>query len=201
MELLEPDWSQPKPSPDEARMTCQRIQLSPVKLPQQPFDAFLESLTASHRNGGVQVAAFHLGANRVFDWFASRNRLTEFGLLDALLAQPTIREAVPELRIPDPLKEAAGFNFSIPFTLDGNLANSLYRGGAYHRVNGDGAKEKELAGSVCDAMFGRRFGEVNRFTSHEPWTSWFGGIAWDSSDIVFDRRLRRLWLIAITDSD
>jgi len=201
VEVLEPDWNQPKPSPDEAAQMCSRVQLSQVILPEQQFNVFIQSIRKSHRKGGVQLAAFDMEVDPIFDWFASRNRLTEFGVLDALLVQPTIRQAVPELKIPDSLSQGAGFGLSTPFTLDGNLAHALYHGGAYHKQRGDGRNEKELAGAVCNAMFGLRFGEVSRYTSHEPWTPWFRAIAWDSSDIVFDRRIRRLWLVAITDTD
>jgi hypothetical protein len=199
--VLEPNWSQPKPSVDDAVTMCSRVQLSRVELPEQPFNTFVESISKSHRKGGIQLVAFDVGVDSVFDWFASRNRLTDFGLLDALLVQPTFRQAVPTLNIPDTLSQGAGFDLSTPFILDGALAQALYHGGAYHKQQGDGKKEKELANAVCDAMFGGRFAEVSRYTSHEPWTPWFCAIAWDSSDIVFDRRIRRLWLIAITDTD
>jgi hypothetical protein len=86
------------------------------------------------------------------------------------------------------------------FTLDGSLASSLYHG-ALITEKRDGKKEKELALALCNAMFDLRFGEVNRYTSPEMWTPWFYGIEWDSSDVILDRRLRRLWLIAITDTD
>jgi hypothetical protein len=91
--------------------------------------------------------------------------------------RPTFRQAVPELKIPDTLSQGAGFELSTPFTLDGAFAQALYHGGAYHKQQGDGKKEKELAIAVCDAMFGGRFGEVSRYTSHEPWTPWFCAIA------------------------
>lgn len=201
MELLEPDWSQPKPSPEEATAMCRRIALGTVILPEYPFDEFIQSINMSHRNGGVQIAAFDIGADSVFDWFASRNRLWEFGILDGLLVRSTIRETVLELKIPETFPEGAGFGMGTSFTLDGGLASSLYRGGAYHKPTGDGRKEKELALAVCNAMFGLRFGEVNRYTSTAMWTPWFYGIAWDSSDVILDRRLRRLWLVAITDTD
>lgn len=201
MKLLEPDWNQPKPSSEEAAAMCRRIALDRVTLPAHRFDEFVRSINLSHHNGGVQIAALDIGADSVFDWFASRNRLWEFDILDGLLVRSTIREAVPELRIPETLPEGAGFGMETPFTLDGGLASSLYIGGAYHKAKGDGRKEKELALSVCDAMFDLRFGEVNRYTSAAMWTTWFYGIAWDSSDVIFDRRLRRLWLLVITDTD
>jgi hypothetical protein len=201
MKLLEPDWNQPKPSPSEATEMCSRVQLTRVLLHDQPFNVFAESINNSHTNGGLQLAAFEIGVNAIFDWFASRNRLTEFDVLDSLLVRPTIREALPELGVPDNLPDGAGFGLSTSFTLDGNFAHSLYHGGAYHKKTGDGRREKELAARVCDAMFGLRFAEVSRYTSSKTWTRWFGGIAWDSSDILFDGRLRRLWIIAITDTD
>jgi len=192
MEVLEPNWNAPKPTWDEANAMATNIDLVKVVLPTHPFDEFVESLNKSHTNGGVQLAAFDVGPDPVFDWFASRNRLWEFDVMDALLVRPTIRQALPELKIPDSFAESAGFGMASAFTLDGALADALFRGGAYHQQKGDGKKEKELAMAVCDAMFGLRFGEVYRYTSSAMWTPYFYGI---------DRRLRRLWLIAITDTD
>jgi hypothetical protein len=209
VKLLEPDWNQAKPSWDEAVEMCSRVQLTQVLPTNEPFKVFAESINKSHRNGGLQLAGFEVGFNIVFDWFASRNRLTEFDVLDRLLVRPTIREALPELAIPDSfadgkgcsLSTSFGFGLSTSFTLDGDFARSLYHGGAYHKQTGDGRPEKELAIRVCDAMFGLRYGEVNRYTSSQMWTPFFRGIAWDSSDVLFDRRLRRLWIVAITDTD
>jgi hypothetical protein len=209
MMLLEPDWNQPKPSWDEAVEMCSRVQLTQVLPTNEPFKVFAESINKSHRKGGLQLGGFEVGFNIVFDWFASRNRLTEFDVLDRLLVRPTIREALPELAIPDSLADGKGcslstsfgFGLSTSFTLDGDFAHSLYHGGAYHKKTGDGRTEKELAIRVCDAMFGLRYGEVNRYTSNQMWTPFFGGIAWDRSDVFFDRRLRRLWIVAITDTD
>lgn len=209
MNLLEPDWNQPKPSSDDAREMCCRVQLTQVLATTEPFKVFAKSISESHTNGGLQLAGFEVGFNIVFDWFASRNRLTEFDLLDHLLVRSTIREALPELGIPDGsvdqtgcgLTTSFGFGLSTSFTVDGDFAHALYQGGAYHRKTGDGRLEKELAIRVCDAMFGLRYGEVSRYTSNQMWTPWFAGIAWDSSNVLFDRRLRRLWIVAITDTD
>jgi hypothetical protein len=201
LKLLEPDWNQAKPNWDEAIEMCSRVQLTQVLPTNEPFKVFAESINNSHRNGGLQLAGFEVGFNIVFDWFASRNRLTEFDVLDRLLVRPTIREAIPDLAIPESFADGTGFALSTSFTLDGDFAHSLYHGGAYHKQTGDGRMEKELAVRVCDAMFGLRYGEVNRYTSSQMWTPWFRGIAWDRSDVLFDRRLRRLWIVAMTDTD
>jgi hypothetical protein len=65
----------------------------------------------------------------------------------------------------------------------------------------DGKAAKRLALDVCDAMFGLRYGEISMYESYESWTPWFRGIAWDLTEVVFDRRSRRLWVFAITDTD
>src|SRR5438874_12505340 len=111
--MLDPDWNQAKPSADETVRMCSHVQLSPVILPEQPFLAFVESIANSHVNGGAQLAAFDVGANSDFDWFASRNRLSEFAVLDNLLVQSSFKRSVPELRIPDSRPEGSGFTLGI----------------------------------------------------------------------------------------
>src|SRR6516164_1320552 len=100
MDLLVPDWNQRKPTPDNVREMVQRIQLTPVRLPAHPFDKFLDRVRDSHVNGGAHLAAFNVGPDDVFDWFASRKRLWEERILDLLVLHPVIAEAIPELRIP-----------------------------------------------------------------------------------------------------
>jgi len=87
------------------------------------------------------------------------------------------------------------------FLLDGTLAHVLYQGGAYHKPQGDGRAEKTFALEVCDAMFGLRYGEILCNPNYDAWTPWFRGIAWDLTIVVFDCRTRRIWLLAITDTD
>jgi hypothetical protein len=48
-----------------------------------------------------------------------------------------------------------------------------------------------------------RFSEVLYFQSHNAWTPWFGAIsiALDWTAVLIDRRLRKLWILAVTDED
>ena len=147
------------------------------------------------------MVAFDVGADPVFDWYASRNRLWDERLLEFLMAHSAIREALSELAIPENPQIEKGFSMESQFILGGTLAGILYQGGAYWQATGDGRSENRLAMEVCDAMFGLRFGEVTCNFNADPWTPWFCGIAWDLTAVVFDRRERRLWILAVTDTD
>jgi hypothetical protein len=136
----------------------------------------------------------------VFDWFASRNRLSDERLIYKLIVHPAIREALPQVQIPES-KAETGLAMGRPFLIDGSLARALYNGGAYTVAVGEGRGDKDLALKVCDDIFGLRFGEVSLLESFQGWTPWFKGIVWDMTVVLFDRRLRRLSILAITDTD
>jgi hypothetical protein len=178
----------------------QRIGLTPVTLPAKPFSDFLHRLRESHSNGGAHIAAFDVLPDSIFDWFASRNRLSDEELIDTLITHPAIRAALGEIAIPE-IKPSTGLALADPFLLDGRFARCLHAGGAYWNAEGDGKTCKTLALDVCNAMFGLRYGEVALFESFQAWTPWFHNIAWDLTEVVFDRRLRRLWVFVVTDTD
>jgi len=200
-ELLEPDWAQPRPTFIDVQDMCQRLQLEPITLPLEPFDKFLAALRTSHDNGGAHLVAFDVGPDLIFDWYASRNRLAEERLLDSLLNHSAIRQALADVLVPSSTKPESGLVLSEQFILDCKIAGILYDRGAYGQARGDGRTEKAFAIELCDAMFGLRFGEVSCYMSYEAWTPWFKGIAWDLTAIVFDRRMRKLWILAVTDTD
>ena len=181
-----------------------RVTLTAVNLPTEPFGKFIAQVRRSHDNGGAYLAAFDVGTDPVFDWYASRNRLSEDGLLEGFVTHSVVREALPELRIPASIKPSTcngGFRMFDEFLLDGTLAHVLYRGGAYTKPQGDGSAEKMLALEVCEAMFGLRYGEILCNPNYDAWTPWFKGIAWDLTIVVFDLRTRRIWFLAVTDTD
>jgi len=198
--LLEPDWAQPRPTFVEVLAMTRRIGLDPVTLPEKPFSDFLRCLRESHSNGGAHIAAFEVLPDTIFDWFASRNRLSDDELIDTLITHPAIRAALGEVRMPE-TKASTGLGLADPFLLDGRFARCLHAGGAYWNAESDGKASKTLALDVCEAMFGLRYGEVALLESVQAWTPWFHNIAWDLTEVVFDRRLRRLWVFVITDTD
>lgn len=198
--LLEPDWAQARPSYRDVQLMCQRISLTPISLAEEPFTEFMHQLRESHNLGGAYLAAYDVSPDKVFDWFASRNRLSDDGLVDALLPHATVRNTLPDLAIPESRVDS-GLALADPFLLDARFAHSLHHGGAYGTPKGDGRSAKTLAIGVCDAMFGLRYGEIALTESPKAWTPWFRGIAWDLTELVFDKRLRRLWIFAVTDTD
>jgi hypothetical protein len=201
MELLSPDWKQLRPIAADVEEMCGHIDLTLVSSQVQAFDKFIKQVRESHSSGGAYLTTFDVGADQVFDWFASRNRLTDEELLDSLLLHPSIRQALPELFRHLPQRVKSGLVMYDPFLLDGTLSRILFRGGAHSQSREDGRAEKVFALNVCEAMFGLRYGEVSCYLSNKRWTRWFKGEAWDVTVVVFDRRTRRLWILAITDTD
>jgi|SRR5580698_887894 hypothetical protein len=213
MGILEPDWNQEKPTWQDAHKMCSQVTLAPVAIEAESITQVLNRLRASHLNGGAFLKAVHFGDSDVFDWFASRNRLLEYEILPLLLRRNEIRDLLPELSIQaDPishnetdactLASSGGFKFDNPFLLDGQLAQNLFAGGAYPPVTKiDGKSAKRLAMDFCEAIFDQRYEDVCLYSSYEAWTPWFAGIAWDWTAVLFDKRTRALWILAVTDED
>ncbi len=59
----------------------------------------LTRLRDTYANGGALFASFQVGTSEIFDWFASRERLVEFGILRQLLDRNEVRSALPKLSI------------------------------------------------------------------------------------------------------
>jgi hypothetical protein len=213
MDSLQPNWNQQKPSPQDALLVGSQVSLQPFQLESEAIGRVLERLRVNHSNGGAFIASVRVGSNEVFDWFASRNRLLEYDILPLLLRRDEIRSLLPSVAIPETLASncegqarsvasSGGFSFDNPFLLDGQLAQRLFAGGAYppeSKMSGRAAMQ--LAAEFCEAVFGRRYEDVCLFSSYEPWTPWFRGIAWDWTSILFDKGERSLWILVVTDED
>lgn len=194
-------------------MMCKQVDLTIDEVRTESLTKVLESLRESHSNGGALFASFRVGESQIFDWFASRNRLAEFEILTSLLRREKVRDQLPELQISEvatsgvdsqacSISTAEGFKMDSSFLFDGHLAQALYAGGAYDsKSRPDGKQAKQLALAVCDDLFEQRFSEISFFNNYDAWTPWFHGIAWDWTAVLFDRRTRRLSLLAVTDTD
>lgn len=197
---------------------CRHLELAHEDIHPASLAKVLGALRQSHTNGGAFFASHRFGESQTFDWFASRNRLAEFGILTSLVGRKEVRLALPELQIPDEqtsevcsqecsITKGGGFKMESPFLFDGLLAHTLYAGGAYgvpkegnvQRL--DEKQVKQLALAVCDDLFEQRFSEISLFNNYDPWTAWLGGIAWDWTAVLFDRRKRSLSILAVTDTD
>lgn len=210
MSLLEPDPREPEPPSEAVAKMCGDLGLRPINSSAAAFASLISGLRETHVNGGAFLAGFEIDENRTFDFYASHNclaNLWEDGpskrkIIDLLLFHPVIRDALPEMRIPERPGSSAKFEREDPFQVDGIFAALLYEGGAYSgRSHGNGRSEKELALAVCDEMFELRYGEASVYSSDYPWTDWFHSESWDKSVVVIDKRRRLLWLLCVTDTD
>lgn len=78
---------------------CQVVPLEVRQLKDPRLDSVLNQIRGTHQSGGALFASFYVGPSEAFDWFASRNRLLEFGILRRLLDRAEVTSALPELEI------------------------------------------------------------------------------------------------------
>jgi hypothetical protein len=187
------------PALEEIRNTLNSTVILPVEIENPVLQEFLARLRKNHANGEAHLFCFEFGPSEVYDFYTGRNRWSFDAHIDLLLEHPTILPQLAGIRVTAPVNSGLGSENS--FLLDGHFAALLYSGGAYTHPQGDGREEKEFAINVCKEMFGLRYGEVSVDKSGMAWTPWFYNIAWDMTIVVFDKRLRCMWLFAITDTD
>jgi hypothetical protein len=199
MDLLRPNWNQEKPDFLEVGRSLVATEIRAIELESPILAEFLTRLRKNHDNGGTYLFCFEIGPSSVYDWYTSRNRWGFDGLIDTLLEHPAILSQLQTIKATKPI--ASGLASENPFLLDGYFAARLHSGGAYSSPQGDGREEKEFAITVCNELFGLRYGEVSCEMSYAAWTPWFHGIAWDMTITIFDKRFRRIWIFVITDTD
>jgi hypothetical protein len=199
MTMLEPNWNQPGPTIEDVKRMWTEIKISNDPLNDAAIEMLLKELRLTHDNGGAEFARFAFDPHPVLHWFGSRNRLDEINFFRGFFAFPGVVETFAPLQSGSiSLKLGVGGN---PFKLDGELAETLVYGGAYTRFSGNSRQAKDLASRFCDAVFGDRFEEILLFSSHEAWSDWFYGIAWDHTWIGFDKRECKVWILCVTDTD
>src|SRR5690242_1310001 len=100
MDLLKPEWDQPRPTLEAALAIQREVKLLSIPFRSESIDCVIDNLRESHANGGAHLACTLIESNRDFDWFASRNRLLEFDILPNILRREEVRQSIPELLIP-----------------------------------------------------------------------------------------------------
>ncbi|UKS26606.1 hypothetical protein LOZ80_34685 [Paenibacillus sp. HWE-109] len=154
----------------------------------------------SHANGGVILACFEVINKDVFSTIPFMN--IEYKLyFENLLSCYDIVTSLPELKIGTPFHDDVIFERSTPFILDGEIASTLFNGGAYRRFQGSPRDAKNIAEKLCDTIIDGRYAEVILFKTNSPWCDWFFDVAWDYTWIIFDKQKCRFWLMCLTDTD
>ncbi len=211
MGMLEPTWNQRYPTPSDIRRMWEEISFEPVVIDHPALDELLDALRRTRVQGGVLLGCFRVSEHRTFDYFASRNGLLsderddKVGFSRRFLSSPAVATALPQLSVDSPAQDwdiqfPPLFEWASSLTLDGELAERLVLGGAYHVFPGTPAESKSLGQRFCAAMFGTRYDEVRGYRSFERWHGWFHYVE-HTTWLLIDKRRRNIWLLCLTDLD
>jgi hypothetical protein len=201
------DWSAQRPNERQIARSHGKLRYAPVAVDGVATQRILDELRRVLSNGGALLAGFQVeDDDEVCHWFSSRNRFGEYGFFRHFLESPGLRATLPELvsgGIAPWVREADLFeeSFTGAYTLDGWLARILTSGGAYGRFTGTAGQAKQLGVDVSRELVAERFDEFVIYESHQPWSGWFGGVASDTTVVAIDLAFRRVYLLALTDTD
>lgn len=198
------DWLAGKPDGFRIKQSHERVRYERRPLREPAVDAVVAELDRSHANGGALVARFGVvEEDAAFRWYATRDRFTEWDFFRHFLGSPAVREALPELGIPDRLKGDLKFArcWAGTLALDGELAAMMVGGGAYERFRGTHTEAKRLGTAFVDAVVGERHGEFRVYRSHAAWAGWFFEIGVATTTIVIDLGRAESLLLCVTDTD
>ena len=162
---------------------------------------YVKALQQRYDNGRVVFASFQVAADKLFDWYVSRNDLQGLLFFHKFWHTPTPAKVLSELRVPASYENDPRFQWTNSFTFAGEIASRLYHGGAYHKSYGSGAEEMQLAERSARELIQERFAEVLVFANHAAWTEFFFDTGWDSTWILLDKRDRVIHILAATDTD
>ena len=196
------DWEADHPSLQDVSASRQRIEFQQTDVTSPAALHLVEVFRSFFHDGGAHIASFQVsGVDEIAHWFFSRNRFEEYGFVAALLTSDAMASSLPDITPVDTEMVEAAFKESNALLFDGQIAEALVWGGPYANFDGSMADAKRLGVEVCNELIGERFQDFRLDNSHEPWSKWFKGVAWDFSWILIDRRDERVTLICITDTD
>jgi len=162
----------------------------------------LGTLRDARELGGALLARSFVAEHPTFDFLAAGNMLGNYHEFSRAFFS-AMSSGVPELRSVKPcwdgdLQFPPQLEWGSSFTLDGEIAEVVFRGGAYERYTGTPAQAKELGVRFCDEAFGNRYHEVRAYRTFDRWHEWFRyveGVTW----LWLDKRRREIWLLCVTD--
>lgn len=189
--------------PDAAALTRSRAALTFAL--REPTDPGIEDLLAAFRsvilNGCVFGAAFDvLGDDDVTAWYLCRNRVDEYGLMEALLTSPALAAALPGIERGVRF-DADTFEERGALELDGMLASALVWGGSSASFKGRAAEAKRIGQAFSEAVVGERYEDFRVDDSFQAWSGWFADVAWDFTWVITDRRRKVMTVVFVTDDD
>lgn len=177
------------------------MQLTPLPSQHPALDALLHNLQLIYPNGRVEFARFQVNVRSLNAWFAQRTQADESALIVAFLNHPAVAQNCNSLHWEIPLEIIPELHVGSAFTLDGELAQALVKGGAYRSFSGSGAEAKAIGEQFCQALFDDRYTDIQIYKSFTAWSDWFYDVAWDCTWFGLDLFQNHIWLLAATDAD
>ena len=173
------------------------LKLHLISVEDQIIKETIQILAEARVNGGALIYCFEIPDNLIY-WYPKEDINNFFS---NLLLSDSARNAMPELKIGDEFTCQPGFEQVRPFLFEGDIAESLYYGGAYKKYQGTPTEAMEIARKFCKAIYSERMLDVGIYKTYDNWTEWFYDVAWDVTWVLFDKSLKRLWVICLTDTD
>jgi hypothetical protein len=198
---IEPDPQAPRPDADAVERSRRSITFTRVEPTAPAIDAVLAAFRSIVAHGDVFGASFAVhGDDDVSAWFVGRNRVDEYGLIEALLSSPALAEALPG--IDEGLRfDGETFEERNAVELDGMIASALLWGGSSHSYKGRAAEAKRIGTAFSDGIVGDRYEDFRVDDSFQAWSGWFDDIAWDFTWVLTDRRAKVMTVLFVTDAD
>ncbi len=170
------------------------------------MQALLDAIRMTRDNGGVLHAKLRaVDVRDASQWFRAPTVLEQDTSFRELLDSKALRQALPELQVPEPYPLASPPRFvgggGGSLTLDGELALVLVHGGAYTRYPGTAAEAKALGRAAVDEVVEDRHEDFDVYSSEQPWTPWFFDVAWDQTWFLVDRGRLEVTVLCMTDTD
>ncbi len=200
--MLVPNRDQYRPSEEEIEQMWQELQVVYIPLEDPSVNKLLQELRKILVNGGAEFARFKVSPHAVLNWFGSRDLLNEINFFEQFVTLPPVMDGLSALEIETPLTTDLDLTEDTSaFTLDGELAEALFLGGADEEFEGTAKQAKDIGMKFCETLFGSRYDEIQMYISQEPWTEWFAGVSWDVTWFGIDKRNYQVWVLCITDTD
>lgn len=201
MTMLDRDLGQKHPSAQAVEAVTAGLAITYEDSESEAVDAMLAAMRHVFANGRAEYASFLIGPSPVLDYFAVRDQLDEIQFWTRMLQAPAVVDQLPWLGETYFDIKKVSFDALSAFYLDGDLAQTLVKGGAYLRFPGTAEEAKDLGSDFCAGVFDNRYDELILRKSKDAWAGWFFVAPWDNTWLGLDRRHRRFWILCSTDTD
>lgn len=176
------------------------IQYDVVAVEDARLSAVVQAVQATHVNGRALLRVFRPTDAAAFDVAAQTDLQGVDHWLRCFLESPSVRAAVPELRMPDALPQLPKHTWYGGFEFEGAITHLLLSGGAYERPAFGEDVARRMSRDFVDALSGDRQ-HTSVWRIDESWTDWFYDVAWDRTFVVQQLQARRWGLLCVTDTD